>query len=238
MRILACDTSTKILSVAVVEDGKVIKSYHSAEGGESDYLFVVIDKFLKSLKIKLSDFDLFAVGLGPGSFTGLRIGTCAFKTFAFTANKSLVGINSFEAIACNFKDTDRVTYVVEDARKDKVYAAGFCFDKKHNLKIKQKCALFDIETLLEKLEKIKEPVVVAGGGMKRYGEQILSSGNKKNSPADEKFWYPKAEIVARLAAEKFKDGKTDDSLKLVPLYLHSERANITKPRKLLLAYSV
>jgi len=229
MMILACDTSTKFLSLAVVRDDKIIKNYHSDKRGTSDYLFVVIDIFLKELDIHLSDFDLFAIGEGPGSFTGLRIGTCAFKTFAFSLDKPLIAVNSFDAIASNFKGEKKLICVIEDAKKTKVYAAMYKLSNSNSLEIKQKSTLFSIDSLLEKM---KEETVFTGAGIEVYGEKI-SSFNKDFSLAKEKFWYPKAEIIANLAKEKFKKGEVKDPTKLIPLYLHSERANITKPKKLI-----
>ncbi len=229
MMILACDTSTKFLSVAIVKDDKILKEYHSEKKDASDDLFIIISRFLKSLDIKLNDFDLFAIGIGPGSFTGLRIGTCAFKTFAFCDDKPLVGINSFDAIACNIKKRNGLVCVIEDARKGKVYAGIYTFDKKQRLKTKQKPALFFMESLLE---KIKEPAIFTGGGLEKYKEYI-SLEDKKFSLAGKELWYPKAGVIAQLAAQRFKKGKIDDPRKLKPLYLHSEKANITKPKKLI-----
>jgi tRNA threonylcarbamoyl adenosine modification protein YeaZ len=269
MMILACDTSTKFLSVAIVKNGKVIQRHHSDREKESDYLFVVVDNFLKSQKIKLNDFDLFAIGLGPGSFTGLRIGICCFKTFAFCLNKPLVGINSFEAIACNIQEQNKLICVVEDAKKGKIYAATYIIDKEKKLRERQKPSLFTIKSLFN---KIKKPAIFVGGGIEKYKEDILlvsrrsprgsswdarlgprlrretrtkprevtdeatgshGSRNKNFSLADEELWYPKAQIIAQLAREKFKKGKIDDPRRLAPLYLHSDRANITKPKKLI-----
>ncbi|MFH1856598.1 MAG: tRNA (adenosine(37)-N6)-threonylcarbamoyltransferase complex dimerization subunit type 1 TsaB [Candidatus Omnitrophota bacterium] len=229
MKILACDTSTKILSVAILDNDTVLKKYHYGEEGGSDYLFVVIDKFLKALKIKLADFDLFGVGTGPGSFTGLRISTCAFKTFAFCANKPLCGISSFDAIAYNFKNAGMPVCVAEDAKKNKIYAAFYDLDKKGVLQTRRKCALFTVEDLLK---KIKGPLVIAGGAIERYKEVFLSVKNKDLSLAEEELWYPRAEIIGQLAKENFSRGENDDVFDLAPVYLHSEKANITKPKKL------
>lgn len=227
--ILSCDTSTKFLSVAIVKDDKILKKYHSEKKDASGDLFMIISRFLKSLNIKLNDFDLFAAGLGPGSFTGLRIGTCAFKTFTFCSEKPLVGIDSFDAIACNLKRENGLICVIEDAKKGKVYAGIYTFDKKQRLKTKQKPALFFMESLVK---KIKEPTIFTGGGLEKYKEYI-SLEDKKFSLANREFWYPRAEVIAQLAAQRHKLGKLDDPRRLKPLYLHSEKANITKSKKLI-----
>lgn len=242
MIILSADTSTEILSLALMDDNKVIKKYHASGQRGGDYLFTGINEFLKSSKIKITEVDLFAVGLGPGSFTGLRIGLCCFKTFAFCARKPLAGIGSFDALAYQFKETieaGRLIYAAADAKKDLIYAAAYVFNKSKKLEIKHKCALFKLEEFFKKVNPVrgvlsnavKKPPLIVGNVIEKNQAYFLAEKNKFLL-AEKRLWYPEARIIAALAKEKFERGGKDDPLKLEPLYLHSHMANITKPKKL------
>lgn len=259
MIILSADTSTENLSLALMEDDKIIKKYHSTIERSGDYLFTGINEFLKSSNIQIDEVDLFAVGLGPGSFTGLRIGLCCFKTFAFCMHKPLIGINSFDALAYQFKETvetGRLICAAADAKKDRIYAAMYVFNKNRELKIKHKCALFKIEEFFKKVypasraetggftgggvinipkgklsNAARKPPFIIGDVIEKNRAYFLAEKNKFLL-AEKRLWYPKAQIIAALAKEKFEKGRRDDPLKLEPLYLHSHKANITKPKRL------
>ena len=95
MKVLAVDTSSKYASVAVIEDGRIIKElYEESEREHSETLMPMIKNILEEVNLKLEDFDLYACGVGPGSFTGIRIGIATIKAFSDANNIPLVGINN------------------------------------------------------------------------------------------------------------------------------------------------
>ena len=127
MKILSIDTSSKICSVAVLEDTDLITEKHMLdEKTHSQKLMPLIDEVLKSLKLDLLDLDLFVCGIGPGSFTGVRIGVSTIKAFCDVTSIPVVGINSLESLAYNglntkYKKGSTIICSMIDAKNDNVY---------------------------------------------------------------------------------------------------------------------
>ena len=129
MKLLAIDTSTDRLSLAVTDGDKVIGRFHRpAKRSHSRLLIPSIDKLLKKAKLKLKDIDGFVVSIGPGSFTGLRIGVTTVKGLAYSLRKPIVTVPTLNAIAHNIKNFRGIICPVLDARKNKVYACIYRSD--------------------------------------------------------------------------------------------------------------
>ncbi|AKP66951.1 tRNA (adenosine(37)-N6)-threonylcarbamoyltransferase complex dimerization subunit type 1 TsaB [Companilactobacillus ginsenosidimutans] len=125
MKILAFDTSNKPLTVAVVEDGKVLARMDSTEmKTHSVSLLPDIQESLAKSNLDINDIDKIAVADGPGSYTGVRIAVTVAKTLAFTLDKPLVGISSLRLLAANGAEGDLVV-AVEDARNDNAFAGAY-----------------------------------------------------------------------------------------------------------------
>jgi tRNA threonylcarbamoyladenosine biosynthesis protein TsaB len=129
-RILAMDTSTASMSIAIVENGQlVLESHIHAERNHSLHLMPMIQELIQSAGMKLSDLSGLAVGVGPGSYTGVRIGVTAAKTLAWTLKLPLIGVSSLEAMALgaallnNAAETQLPAWIVPlmDARRSQVY---------------------------------------------------------------------------------------------------------------------
>src|SRR5437879_900652 len=98
-RILALDTSTAAMSIAIIEQGQLVQETHiHADRTHSLYLMPMIQELIKTVGMKLSDLSAIAVGVGPGSYTGVRIGVTAAKTLAWTLKLPIIGISSLEAM--------------------------------------------------------------------------------------------------------------------------------------------
>ena len=118
MKILAVETSSKVCSVALAEDDKLIKEeILEDENTHSVKLMPLIDKLLSETNNKLEDVDLFAVDKGPGSFTGIRIGIATIKAFMDVTNKKGIGITSLETLAYNVKE-DSIICSLIDAKNE------------------------------------------------------------------------------------------------------------------------
>ena len=121
MRILAIDTSTRFLSVAVADGGRALASHHrEAHMKHSSQLVPVIEKVLKKSGIGLGGIDGFAVSIGPGSFTGLRIGVTTIKALAFSLKKPVAAVPTLDAIAEGVKGFAGIICPILDAKKKKV----------------------------------------------------------------------------------------------------------------------
>jgi tRNA threonylcarbamoyladenosine biosynthesis protein TsaB len=144
MKILAFDSSSALLSVALYDDQKKIGELSSDTGAKhSNVLVPMIENLLKKFRVNLSEVDVFAVGLGPGSFTGLRVGIATAQVLGYVLKKKIVGVSSLEAIARDALEgkNSRVA-VALDARKSKVY--GAVYERRgEKFKVVIKPALFD-----------------------------------------------------------------------------------------------
>lgn len=126
MKILAVDTSAKVTTVAVVDESGIVAEFNSnAKLTHSQTLMPMVEALLSCSKISIDEIDCFACAVGPGSFTGLRIGISAIKGLAFYKNKPCVGVSSLWALAYNLSDinTDRIICAVMDARCNQVYTS-------------------------------------------------------------------------------------------------------------------
>ena len=227
MLILAIDTSTDYLSLALMRDEKIVGRFHRrSHMRHSSLLVPMIDRMLKSARIKAQDLDCFAISSGPGSFTGLRIGVTTVKGLAYSLNKPIVAIPTLDVIARNVKDFKGVICPVLDARKNKVYA---CFYRSDGSDIKRisKYLLIPVKDLMEKAAKY-DKIVFLGDGIdliERSFERSLLSRSQDQTLL-RKVWHPRADVVARLGAKCFKDKKFTTAEDLEPLYLYSRECDI------------
>jgi tRNA threonylcarbamoyladenosine biosynthesis protein TsaB len=216
MKILALDTSTTHLTIAVLDDEKVLSSYHEqVDRNHSSLLVPMIDKTLKNAKLELRDIDAFAVGVGPGSFTGLRIGIATVKGLALSSGKPIVTVPTFDAVAMNVIGYEGVICPVLDARKNKVYG---CFYKsgKNKLEKLSEYLLVGAEELVKMSEKY-DKIFFLGDGLKIIGKT-----------ENEAFaWYPRAEVIGRLALDGIKEKRFTSPQELEPMYLYTKECDIT-----------
>ncbi|MBC9722679.1 MAG: tRNA (adenosine(37)-N6)-threonylcarbamoyltransferase complex dimerization subunit type 1 TsaB [Lactobacillus sp.] len=125
MRILSVSTATNHLSVALNDSQQIIvEKNEQDERNHSEHLDPLIDEILKENQLTLKDIDRFAVAIGPGSYTGLRIGTTTVKMFASVLNKEVVGISTLQALAKSVKE-DALVITGLDARNNNYFAAGY-----------------------------------------------------------------------------------------------------------------
>ena len=125
MRILSVSTATNHLSVALNDSQQIIvEKNEQDERNHSEHLDPLIDEILKENQLTLKDIDRFAVAIGPGSYTGLRIGITTVKMFASVLNKEVVGISTLQALAKSVKE-DALVITGLDARNNNYFAAGY-----------------------------------------------------------------------------------------------------------------
>ena len=124
MKYLAFDTSATRLTVAVGGNKNVVKSMEECFHSHSVVLMPEIENCLLEANTELSDIDVFACSVGPGSFTGIRIGVSTAKAFAYALSKQVLGVTSFESLAYNIVDKVKKLTVI-DARHDNFYVCGF-----------------------------------------------------------------------------------------------------------------
>ena len=241
MKVLGIDTATATASVALVEEGKLIaeevrsapkqSSPHPSgrQGNHAEILLPLVDTVLAKAGLSLSEISAFAVSIGPGSFTGLRIGLSTVKGLAYGWEIPVVGVPTLLAVAARVTGWDGLVCPFLDARKKEVYAALFRKrgEKLERLSEDLVCAP---EKVLQKTESLAdgEPCLFIGDGTKVYEDLITTSlGDRGFSTLGES--YPSgAYAVARLGEEKLRRQEFDSLGPLVPLYLRPSEAELKK----------
>jgi len=225
MRILCVDTSTGNFSLALVENSKVIKQKNiKSKKNLSSAITPNIKKILEDTNTPLSQLKGFAVGLGPGSFTGLRVGLATVKALAWALNKPIAGVSSLDVIAMNVKkDTEQIC-VISDARRDLFYCC--LYEKKGDtLKKKSKYLLIGFNDLLE---TVKGPVVCIGDGVPLLKKSIAANNKSFLFEEKEILWYPKARNLAALTEKRFKTKTFNPLNKLMPMYLYPDDCQVRR----------
>ncbi|OGX07364.1 MAG: tRNA (adenosine(37)-N6)-threonylcarbamoyltransferase complex dimerization subunit type 1 TsaB [Omnitrophica WOR_2 bacterium GWA2_47_8] len=187
----------------------------------SDSIIPAIDKILSQAKVLLPKLDGFCVGLGPGSFTSLRVGLSTIKGLAFALKKPVVGISSLDGLAMNVKEDADILTVV-DAKRNLFYT---CFYQKKGIALKRK-SKYLLLSADEVLKVMKPGMILVGDGVGLLQDKIARESGVVLADPDN--WYPKAENLALLSLERFKKKDFDNISTLVPLYLYPEDCQVQK----------
>lgn len=219
MYIFAMDTSSVTATVAVLTEEKLLGEYSVSDKlTHSRTILPMADELLKNLNIELKDIDIFSVCVGPGSFTGLRIGMATVKTFSQALSKPIIGVSSLDALGYNFFLTDdTIVCPIVDARRDEVYNALYS----EGQKICDDRALH-IDALLCELRGKK--VVFCGDAAVLHKDKILGFVNENWKIAPPHLILPKASSAAYVAYERAKNNLFDDPYTLNPVYLRKSQA--------------
>lgn len=224
MKLLCIDTSTKNFSLAVSENLKVVASKDIIlQHVLSDSIVPGIHAILKKARTKLNDIDGFVIGLGPGSFTSLRVGLSTVKGLAFALQKPVVGVSSLDVIALNVPERNRPIMVMNDARRNMIYACRYEWKNDRFVK-KTDYVLVELKDFIK---NIPSHAMCIGDGIPLYRKE-LEKKIKNISFMEEKYQYPQAQNMVPLVIQRFKEKKTDDVSKLVPIYLYPEDCQVTR----------
>lgn len=226
MKILAIDSTAIVASCAVCEDERLLASFTLNNGNtHSENLLPMIESALKLLKLTPDDIDLFALSEGPGSFTGVRIGSATIKGLAFGKNKPCIGVSTLEALACNLIGFDGILCPVMNARRNQVYNALFECHGGEMRRLTPDRAI-SVEELEEELANYSMPVYLTGDG----DFLMLESETKKTDYAftPEPLRYQNGYSVAFCALSKFHAGEIKNDLTLNPTYLRPSQAERTR----------
>jgi len=224
MKLLAVDTSTKYLSLGIYNESSLYEYNLEVGPRLSSLLTVTIKRTLDALDLEINDLDYFACGLGPGSFTGMRVGLSTMKGLGWASNKPLIGISTLDILAMNALPCSQENVIpVIDAKRSLIYS---CFYKNTNSFLK-KTSSYMLISKEELLKKIKQPAVIFGDALNLYKEDILKSA-PQSVLLDKDKWYPKAHNIVKLALLRIKNKKFDDLLKINPIYVYPKECQIKK----------
>ena len=241
MRILAIDSSGLVATVAVVEEeneiSKTIAEYTiNYKKTHSQTLLPMLDEIVKMTDMNQDTIDAIAVAGGPGSFTGLRIGSATAKGLGLALKKPLIHIPTVDGLAYNLCYTDRIICPIMDARRGQVYAGIYEFDGQ-KLHILEDQMAVPIEELGEKLKKyLKEGrrVTFLGDGVPvhktKIKEEILPGEAVTFAPANMN--RQRAASVGTLGMQYYKEGKIETAMEHEPDYLRVSQAERERKERL------
>lgn len=168
MRLLALDSSGLVASVAIITEEAMLAEYTvNYKKTHSQTLLPMLEEIVKMVELDLSEVDAIAVAAGPGSFTGLRIGSATAKGLGLALNKPLIGVPTLEGLAFNLYGTDKLVCPMMDARRNQVYTGLYEFDK-HELKTVKEQTAAAVEDLLEEINSLGRAVIFLGDGTSVY----------------------------------------------------------------------
>lgn len=227
MRIIGIDTSTEIGGIGIIEDEKILAEYNfQVSNTHSNQLMPLLDEILKRLKLKIGQIDVFAVALGPGMFTALRIGVGTIKGLGYALNKPIVGIPTLDSLAVNLKFVNRLICPVMDARRNEVFTA--IYQGGEELQRISDYLCLPIEEVLEMLD---EPTIFLGDATDEY-RNVIESSAKDAIIADPVFDLPRGANVAMLGMKKLQSEDVDEQIfkdnvfTLTPLYIRKSQAEV------------
>lgn len=224
MRILGMDTSTSCGSVGLIEDKKVVSEYLlNAAVTHSERLLGAIEFVLREARCRIDQIEGWAIALGPGSFTGLRIGVSTVKGLAFASGKPVAGISTLDVLASQIAVTSHLICPILDARKKEVYTAFYRYGEGGSLMRQSEYMAIPPEDLVK---KIKEQTIFLGDGVKTYGDFLLNCLPSLAIFPPPPFHVSHGSTVAALGMELLRKGKQLDLSAFSPIYIRPSEAEI------------
>lgn len=228
MKILAIESSGMTASVAVMQEDRLIGVYSvNNKKTHSQTLLPMIDEIVKKTQTDLNNLDAIAVSAGPGSFTGLRIGSATAKGLGLALDKPIVTVPTLEAMAYNYAGSDKVICPMMDARRQRAYTGIYDFQ---NGRIN---ALWDqtvepIDVIADKINEIGKSVVFLGDGADVYKSYLIDNIKVDYQFAPLHMTQQSAASVAFLGMEMLKEGKAQSAASHKTIYLRPSQAEAQK----------
>jgi len=218
LKTLAIDTSTRESSLALLEDERLLAEIRlGSDVPTTSAITPALKRLLTEQNWTPAMLDLLAVSIGPGSFTGLRIGVMTVKAIAYVTRCHVRGIHTMRAIAYRFAETDRPIHVVTDAQRRQFFHAVFQRQSSGELIEIQPTQIIDQATFSDSLSSSH---AVTGTGLKKIAKDLPG----EVLVADESLWECTSEAVGRLAIEDFRNGIEDDFWTIKPQYFRKSAA--------------
>jgi tRNA threonylcarbamoyladenosine biosynthesis protein TsaB len=222
MNVIAIETSGRIGSVAAARDEKILleRSFEKGMRHGRDLVPVLRD-ITQVVGWKPSDIQLVAISIGPGSYTGLRIGVACVKTIAYTTGAETVAVPTLDILAQNGLTEFPTICPVLDAKRKQVYAALYRRERGVLVRKTDDLLIFAGDLVSRLSTECPKPVFLLGDGLAAYRAQFTAD---RIFHAEEKLWTARASLVARLGFARFKSGQRDSWQALTPRYLRRPEA--------------
>ena len=224
MKVLGIDTSTSCGSVGLMDDEEVISDYLlNIPVTHSERLLNAIEFVLKEARCPIGKLDGLAISLGPGSFTGLRIGVSTMKGLAFATGKPVAGVSTLDVLASQIAPTSYLICPILDARKQEVYTAFYRYGDGSSLMRQSGYQAIRPDDLVK---KIKEHTIFLGDGVKTYKEFLINSLPSLAIFPPAPLGVSHGSMVAKLGFELLQKGECLDLSTFVPIYVRPSEAEM------------
>ena len=239
MKIIAMDTSGLVASVAIIEDQTLIGEYNvQYKKTHSQTLLPMLDEVMKMVELDLESVDAIALAAGPGSFTGLRIGSATAKGLCFAMDVPVIEIPTLVGLACNLYGTDKLVCPLMDARRDQVYTGIYEFVRKQGQSagyglscLLAQCAV-SIEEIASKCNELGREIIFLGDGAAVFETRLSELMKVPYGFAPAHMNRQRAAAFGFLALEYYREGKTVGADEHVPVYLRLSQAEREKRERL------
>lgn len=232
MKILGIDSSGLVASAAIADEKNIIAEFTvNNKQTHSQTLLPMIEKVVDMSGIELEQIDAIAIAAGPGSFTGLRIGSATAKGIGLALKKPVVSVPTLEGLAYRVSVFDGIICPIMDARRNQVYTGIYKMDKGNLVCLSEQKAV-DIHEIMEELEKYDEKVIFLGDGVEVQRETIEKEFKKEYCFAPIHLSKQSAAAVAVLGDIYFNQGKAEDAAEHKPIYLRKSQAEREREERL------
>ena len=232
MKLLAVDTSGLVASVALLVDDRILAEYSvDYKKTHSETLMPMINEIVHITELDLKELDAIAIAGGPGSFTGLRIGSATVKGMAEVLEIPIVSVPTVDAMAMNLWGTDDYIVPIMDARRNQTYTGIYEIDRNGRLLTKLEQCAISIEELAEEINRLGHPVIMLGDGVDRFMENMDELLKVEHRYAPAGMNRQSAASLARLAQQYYSEGKYTGAEEHTPVYLRKSQAERERENK-------
>lgn len=224
MKILGLDSSGLVASVAIVEDDNLLGEYTvNYKKTHSQTLLPMLDEIAKMIELDLNSIDAIAIAGGPGSFTGLRIGSATAKGLGLALKKPIINVPTVDGIAYNLVGHRDMVCPLMDARRNQTYTGLYQFDGNKMQVVSEQCAV-GIDEIVAKINTIGQPVVFLGDGVPVFKDYLKENCKVPYQFAPAHLNKQRAGAVAVLGMQYFKEGRIETAEEHKPEYLRLSQA--------------
>ena len=224
MKILAIESSGLVASFAVMENDVLLGEYTmNHKKTHSQTLLPMLDELAKMIELDLNTIDAIAVSMGPGSFTGLRIGSATAKGLGLALDKPIIPVPTVDALAYNLWGTDKQICPLMDARRQQAYTGLYEFINGELTALIPQCAV-DISEIIEKVNETNKPVIFLGDGVPVFADDIAEHLTVPYEYAIAACNRQRAASVAALGAKLYEKGIVEHAREHKPDYLRLSQA--------------
>mgnify|MGYP004538167877 CR=1 FL=1 len=233
MYLLAIETTGPSGSAALLDEEGNVLAYEVSEEQMSHLkkLMPMIQSLLTQTGVSKQEISYVAPSIGPGSFTGLRIGAATVKGLGLALEKPVISVPTCHGLAYNLWNSDRLICPIMDARRSQVYTGIYEFTK-DGMQVLLDQSAMDIRALAEKLNTMGREVIFLGDGCPVYASVLAECMQVPYAFAPAHLNRQRASAVASLGAEYFKQGKQEPADDLIPIYLRKSQAEREREEKL------